>query len=75
MNDGLLTITELVFLLYDRLAISGLSFLDNCRPVAISVAIFVRLTNRYAGAHWTDPYSDIVSECGSRNSSDHHCGE
>ena len=37
MDDCLLTITELVFLLDDRLAVSGFALLDHRCPVAIAI--------------------------------------
>jgi hypothetical protein len=41
MDDCLLTVAELVFLLDDRLAVSGFSLLDHGCSVAIPVAILV----------------------------------
>jgi hypothetical protein len=75
MNDSLLSIAELVFLLNDSLAIGGLSLLRNNCSVAISVAIFVRLSNRYARADRTDPYSHVVSECRGRHRSNQRRSE
>jgi thiaminase len=62
MDDCLLTITELVFLLDDRLAVSGFSLLDHRCPVAIAVAILVWFASRPHALAATNPYRDWIAE-------------
>jgi hypothetical protein len=62
MYHRLLTIAELV-LFFDHGLTLGRAppLFDNRCPVAISVAVFVRLTNGYSGADRANTNANIIS--------------
>lgn len=71
MDHGFAAVAEFIFLLDDSGAIGRRTLLDDGGPIAIAVAILMRLADRHAGTDRTDVNTDLIRERRGRDSRDY----